>query len=372
MKRLHAITLSLILPALLLTACMTNRNRENAVNTATDTTSSNGVVEIDQGAGSGNSDNKMGANLNIVCTIFPQYDWVRQILGEDIEEHELTLLLNNRVDLHSYQPSVDDIVRISTCDLFIFVGGDSDGWVANVLRNEHNPDMIVINLMDILGEDVKADESVLDDDDEHDHHDHDDDDDDDDDDDEHDHENDEHVWLSLKNAILFCNVITDALSSLNAEKDEVYRNNSSAYINRLSTLDANYHSALDMAPIRTLVFADRFPFRYLLDDYGINYYAAFSGCSAETEASFSTIISLSEKVNEYELHTIMVTESADRSIANTVISNTNEKNQQILMLDAMQSVTANDIQNGTTYILVMESNLEVLRAALGGDTRWSS
>jgi len=306
--------------------------------------------------------------ISVVSTTFPQYDWVRQILGEYADNFELALLLDNRVDLHSYQPSVDDIVRISTCDLFIYVGGQSDGWVESALRQATNPDMIVINLMDLLGDDVKAEEIIegMEHDDDHGHGDEHGDghDDDHDDDDHHECELDEHVWLSLKNAEIFCSAIAEALSSLNAGDAEEYRGNLAAYLEKLSALDAEYRAAASGASVKTLLFGDRFPFRYLSDDYGLSYHAAFPGCSAETEASFHTIVFLAGKVDELSLKNVMVTESANQSIAQTIINNTRSKDQQILVLDSMQSVTANDIQDGASYLSIMEGNLLVLKEAL--------
>ena len=328
-----------------------------------------------------------GESLNIVSTIFPQYDWVREILGDKAENMDLTLLISTAVDLHSFQPSVSDIVAMSTADLFIYVGGASDDWVEDVLRHSTNPDMITIDLMEVLGDGAKLDEIIegmqhdrddceLDDeddcdDDSHDHghsrdHDHDDDDHDDDHDHSHDHhdEFDEHVWLSLRNAVIFCHAIAEALSTLDPVNADVYAANLAAYTEKLMALDAEYTAALQNLENRTLLFADRFPFRYLVDDYDLSYYAAFTGCSAETEASFSTIIFLAGKVDELGLDVVMVTESGNRAIAETVISNTESGDQRILELDSMQSVTAIDVQNGVTFLSIMESNLNVLREAL--------
>ena len=336
-------------------------------------------------------------SLSIVSTIFPQYDWVRQILGDKADNMDLTLVINNRIDLHNFQPSVSDIVNISTSDLFIYVGGESDGWVEDALKQSVNPNMVVINLLELLGDSVKFEEIIegmdhdhCDDDDcddeTHDHshshdscsadshddcdddtHDHDHDHSDHDDHDDHVHhhgEIDEHVWLSLRNAVIFCNAITDALSTLDPDNAEVYRANMIAYLEILAALDTEYRTVVDAASVATLLFADRFPFRYLVDDYGLRYYAAFPGCSAETEASFSTIIFLAGKVDELELRNVMVTESADDSIARTIISNTETGNQQILVLDSMQSANSTDWQNGITFLSIMESNLDVLRQAL--------
>ena len=299
--------------------------------------------------------------IGIVCTIFPQYDWVRQILGEERDDVELTLLLDNKVDLHSYQPSIADMVKISDCDLFIFVGGESDGWVDDALAQAVNQDMRVLNLLDILGESAKIEEMTegmeaeqfdsykedaggreADEDTAY----------------------DEHVWLSLKNARLLCSAIADALSSLDADNAERYRNNRAVYLEKLSLLDSAYQGAVNAAPVKTLLFGDRFPFRYLTEDYGLAYYAAFAGCSAETEASFETIAFLAEKIDTLGLKHIMVTESSDKRIAETIIRESKDSNRQILVLDSLQSVALGDIANGATYLSLMESNLRVLEEAL--------
>ena len=291
-----------------------------------------------------------GNSINVICTTFPQYDWVRQILGGRADHVNLTLLLNNKIDLHNYQPSVDDIVKISSCDLFVYIGGESDGWVGAVLKNAINEDMIILNLVDMLGDSAKEEELLegmegeAEENNEADY--------------------DEHVWLSIKNTTILCPIIADALSSLDAGNAAEYQKNLIAYIEKLQALDAEYQAATNMASVKTLLFGDRFPFRYMMDDYGLTPYAAFSGCSAETEASFDTVIFLAKKADELNLNYVMVTESSDQSIARTISSNTSSKNQKILVLNAMQSVTTSDVQNGATYLSIMESNLEVLKEAL--------
>jgi len=172
------------------------------------------------------------------------------------------------------------------------------------------------------------------------------------------------VWLSLRNAVLFCNAITNALAELDSENADFYRANLAAYLEKLAALDDEFGAVVADAATGTLLFADRFPFRYLVSDYGLDYYAAFPGCSAETEASFSTIIFLAGKADELNLRFIMVTESADKGIAETIINSTTSGDQQILVLDSMQSANSDDWQNGITYLSIMESNLAVLREAL--------
>ncbi len=311
-----------------------------------------------------------GKKLKIVATIFPEYDWVRQILGDEAKNAELTLLLDNGVDLHSYQPTADDIAKISECDLFIYVGGESDGWVKDALKEGKNPDRKVINLLEALGNNTKEEEVVEGMQAE-----------------EEEHEStaagesaaagesseaeeeegpeyDEHVWLSLRNARELCDTIAEDLKSLDSAHASVYDANLKKYEGELDALDQQYQQAVNAAGNKTLLFGDRFPFRYLVDDYGIKYYAAFVGCSAETEASFETVSFLAKKMDELGLKHVMTIEGPDKKIAATVIENTKDKNQDVLALNSMQSVTTKDIEGGETYLGVMQQNLEVLKKAL--------
>ena len=314
------------------------------------------------GCGKQNDTNKTD-KLSIVTTIFPEYDWVREILGDKADNAEITMLLDNGVDLHSYQPTADDIVKISDCDLFIYVGGESDGWVEDALRNAANRNMKVINLLEVLGDSVKTEEIVEGMQEEHEHEDahaH-------DDAEEHEHEEeaDEHVWLSLKNAQMMVRVISKALQELDPDNKDIYAANADAYVKKLSALDAEYQAAVDAASNKTILFGDRFPFRYLVDDYGLRYYAAFVGCSAETEAGFETISFLAKRVDEWKLPCVLTIEGAQHKIAETIVRNTTTKNQKVLTMDSMQSTTTQDVKNGTTYLSVMEKNLSVLKEALG-------
>ena len=313
------------------------------------------------GCGKQNDTNKTD-KLSIVTTIFPEYDWVREILGDKADNAEITMLLDNGVDLHSYQPTADDIVKISDCDLFIYVGGESDGWVGDALRNAANRNMKVINLLEVLGDSVKTEEIVEGMQEEHEHEDahaH-------DDAEEHEHEEeaDEHVWLSLKNAKMLVRVISKALQELDPDNKDIYAANADAYVKKLSALDADYQAAVDAASNKTILFGDRFPFRYLVDDYGLRYYAAFVGCSAETEAGFETISFLAKRVDEWKLPCVLTIEGAQHKIAETIVQNTTTKNQKVLTMDSMQSTTTQDVKNGTTYFSVMEKNLSVLKEAL--------
>ncbi len=301
-------------------------------------------------AGCGTAAPESHGDIKVVTTIFPIYDWVREVAKDDVDIN-LDLLLDNGVDLHSYQPTAKDIMDISDCDIFIYVGGESDEWVDDTLAQSDNKNMTVLDLMDILGDKAKEEEvkeGMQEDDHEH----------------EEGPEYDEHVWLSLKNTSLFVDKIAEALSKADPQHAEVFKANAASYQEKLSALDTQYQQAVDSASVKTLLFGDRFPFRYLTDDYGLDYYAAFVGCSAESEASFETISFLSGKVDELNLKSIMQIETSDGSIAKTVKDNTKTKDQQILTLDSIQNVTSDRIQAGETYLSVMESNLTVLKQAL--------
>lgn len=507
MKKYLSIILMAVMALVCLSAC--SNKTTNAGKTSAD-----GVAEDKQ--------------LHIVTTIFPEYDWVKEILGDQVSNAEITMLLDNGVDLHSYQPTAEDIMKISNSDLFIYVGGESDEWVEGALQGAVNKDMKVINLMDVLSDTVKAEEAMpgMQAEEDHDHgyshfadsdvrdrslsdwagdwqsvylyledgtldgvmerkaesgdktaeeyrayyekgyktedenivingedntikfvkngvsaeavyqykgyqiydyesgsrgvryffeatsgdgdapkyvqfsdhgiapgkaehfhiyfgndgfdalseemenwptyypsdmtgdeiademleH--------------EEKEYDEHVWLSLKNAKVLCTAIADELSELNPDNAELYKKNLDAYVEKLSNLDKEYQQTVDTSERNTLLFGDRFPFRYLVDDYGLSYYAAFAGCSAETEASFETITFLAGKVDELGLHNALTIEKSDQKIAQTIIKNTKEKNQKILTMDSMQSTTSENVSDGATYLSIMENNLEILKEAL--------
>ncbi|MBP5601522.1 MAG: zinc ABC transporter substrate-binding protein [Treponema sp.] len=325
--------------------------------------------------------NKASGKLQVVTTIFPEYDWTREILGKNPGKVELTLLLGNGVDLHSYQPSIQDIAKIATADIFIYVGGESDGWVDDALKNATNKNMKVINLLETLGDKVKEEElkEGMQEEEEEEHHHDGDHHDDDDDHEEEDHEEeghhhhhddeeeveyDEHVWLSLRNAKILSAEIAAALCEKDAANAASYKANLAAYTAKLDALDAQYAAVVKAGTRNTILFGDRFPFRYLVDDYGLDYFAAFVGCSAETEASFETIIFLSKKVDELDLNSVCKIESGDGKIARTIIQNSKSKNAKVLTLDSIQSTTKKQADSGASYLKIMQDNLKVLEEAL--------
>ena len=292
--------------------------------------------------------------LRIVTTIFPIYDWVRSIAGDDTAD--VTMLLDSGADLHNFQPAAADIIEITNCDLFIYVGGESDEWVEDILNSTDGKDVPVLNLMETLGEQAKEEELAegMEAEEEEEEA----------EDADAGPEYDEHVWLSVRNAQLFVREIADRLAALDTAHSALYGSNADAYIEKLAALDSAYREAVDNAAVKTLVFGDRFPFRYLTDDYGLQYYAAFIGCSAETEASFATISFLAGKVDELGLRYVLTLEGTNHKIAETVIRTTAGKDQTVLSMDSMQSVTSGDLQSGISYLGIMESNLSVLKQAL--------
>ena len=285
--------------------------------------------------------------IKVVCTIFPQYDWIRNII-KDTEGVSLSLIVQSGSDMHSYQPTVKDCAEIASADIFVQVGGQSDAWADEFISNSAKEGVQVISLLELLGDDAL----------ELSHNEH----------KEHAHGDecvkDEHVWLSLKNAVLFCNAVCEALCRADPDNAEKYRDNNSTYTYALDMLNSKYEALSQSSENKFLLFADRFPFGYMTRDYGIDYYAAFEGCSAESEAGFETVLALAQALDERELDSLMILEGSDDKLARTVIENSSRKNCKIIVLNSMQSVSRADIDNGQTYLKIMESNYHALEGAL--------
>ena len=365
---------------LFLTGCATS----NSTNSSTSASVEASSESLDQGSSVSEDTKDPNKKISIVTTIFPEYDWVREIVGNHADKFEITYLMNKGVDLHSYQASAEDIAKVSSADLFIYVGGESDTWAEDAIAEATNKDMKVINLLNSLGSDVKEEEVVegMAAEDEHDHdhseeakdHDHSEEAKDHDhskEDKDHDHakegeevEYDEHVWLSLKNAQKLVMDIEADIESLDPDNAADYAANAKAYVQKLDELDKEYQKAVDESSVKYILVGDRFPFRYLVDDYGLKYSAAFVGCSAETEASFDTITFLAGKLDELGLKNVVTIENSNQKIAKTIIENTKNKDQGLLVLNSLQSVSQKDIDGGLTYLSVMKDNLEVLKKAL--------
>ena len=288
--------------------------------------------------------------IKIVTTTFPAYDWAREI-SKGVDDVSVLLLNDTGADLHSYQATTDDVMNILSSDIFVYVGGQSDKWAMDAVSSLENGDIAVINLLEVLGDRaqfLKENEEMA-----------------------HNHSHtdkgkypDEHVWLSLKNAEIFCEKIENALETKDEKNKPIYEENLKAFLAQLDTLDKEYEKASSNSEKKSLVFGDRFPFLYLTKDYDLSYYAAFLGCSAESEASFDIITYLSKKLDDLSLNSILTIEKSDKKIAETIRENTKTKDAEILTLNSMQSVSREEIEAGATYISIMKENLETLKKAL--------
>lgn len=330
MKRSLAILMSAVMLLTLLCACSAQKEEKSGSSLSAESS-----AQTDEEA------------LSVVCSIFPQYDFCREIMGKDAN---IELLLKSKVDMHNYKPSAEDILKIKNCDLFIDIGGESDEWAKDVVASADNSKLSVLSLIDLVeAKEEETLEGMEEEDHEH------------DEDEEHESEKDEHVWTSLKNAQIIVRAITERLCSLDAKNSAEYKKNADSYIEKLAALEKQYAETISTAKRNTLVFADRFPFRYLADDYSLECFAAFSGCSAETQASFETVAFLAEKVKEKNLPYVLVIDGSDGSVAQTVASQSGAK---IMTLDSCQSVSEDESKEGKSYLSVMQKNLDVLKEVL--------
>lgn len=286
--------------------------------------------------------------ITVVTTVFPLYDWTSELL-DGVDGVGVEWLLDSGVDVHSYQPTVDDMVKIKNADLFLFVGGESEAWVDDVL--EGNRTTRKLGMLDLLG-DLTIKEGHLGSNHEHEEG------------EDHDHAVDEHAWLSVRRAKMTCKGIANRLADLIPSQADKINANYEAYMDKLDALDQKYDSELGKISNKTVVFGDRFPFAYLFSDYGIAWDAAFSGCSAESEASFETIARLASSLDEHGLNFVLKIDGSTHKIAESVIAASKNKDAQTLTLNSLQSVKRSDLGK-VSYLSVMESNLTVLLTAMG-------
>jgi len=288
-----------------------------------------------------------GSKIDILCSIFPIYDVVDNLVSES-DSVSLSLLCESSSDMHSYQLTASDIVKIKKCDIFIYVGGPSDSMIKNTLK-ELKSDTLRIDLFELL------DGHLLEAGGDHTH-------------DDHTHTEsciyDEHIWLSLRNMIIVASSVKDKICQKDPDNKTIYEANCQRYCDILAALDKEFQTIINAAPHKELVVADRFPFRYLFHDYGIECFSAFPGCSAESDASFSTVISLANKLNDLELSCVIIIDSSDNSLAKAVITASGKKDTKILTLDSMQSYGKKALKSEINYVDIMRANLEVLKSAL--------
>lgn len=294
------------------------------------------------------------AGNEVVCTSFAAYDWVREILGET-ETLRARLLIADGSDLHSYQPTVADKVTLTEAALVVCIGGESDRWAAEMADGVRTVRLSELHGITLREADTEAEEHGHASGHVHDAH-----------ESGHDHEHsafDEHLWLSPKNASVALLALCAELSALDGEHRAIYEKNAAAYCDALGALDAAFASAVENAPRRELLVADRFPFVYLTAEYGLVHCAAFSGCSTESQASFETVVRLAKQADEWGVSHLIVIEGSDRRLATSVIAATKDQSMTVLALDSMQAVSAARAAT-VTYLSVMEQNLQIIRAAL--------
>ena len=358
MKKYIGIGLSILVAIMMVLGCAKKESTGSS-----EAESGSSVTESSSVAESNSEETK---KLSIVTTIFPAYDWVKQVVGDN-KNVEISFLIDKGVDLHSYQASAADIAKITDSDLFVYVGGDSDDWAEDIIKE--NPNLNYINMVDSIGEAALAEELVegMQDEEEHDHegeeHAH--------EEGEHAHEEgehedgeeeiDEHVWLSIKNAETIVSAIEAKLAEIDPDNKAEYEKNANDYLAKLDELDKEYKDTLSSIQNKTIIVGDRFPFRYLVNEYGINYYAAFKGCDAGSEASFETVKFLANKMDELNMTDIFIIDGSKGDLAKTIVDNTKDKNAKVLVLDSMQSTKSSD---NASYLDIMKKNLEVLKEVL--------
>ena len=351
MKKYIGIGLSILVAIMMVLGCAKKESTGSS-----EAESGSSVTESSSVAESNSEETK---KLSIVTTIFPAYDWVKQVVGDN-KNVEISFLIDTGVDLHSYQASAADIAKITDSDLFVYVGGESDDWAEDIIKE--NPNLKYINMVDSIGEAALAEELVegMQDEEEHDNE-----------SEEHaneegEHEEgeeeiDEHVWLSIKNAETIVSAIEAKLAEIDPDNKAEYEKNANDYLAKLDELDKEYKDTLSSIQNKTIIVGDRFPFRYLVNEYGIKYYAAFKGCDAGSEASFETVKFLANKMDELNMTDIFIIDGSKGDLAKTIVDNTKDKNAKVLVLDSMQSTKSSD---NASYLDIMKKNLEVLKEVL--------
>ena len=295
-----------------------------------------------------------GEGLNIVCTVFPAYDFAREIAGE---KANVVLLVPPGSEAHSFEPTPQDIIRIENCDLLLCNGGESEAWLEELLegREKEIPSLVMMDCVETLEEETKEGMQGVSHDHEHEEHEehegH-----------EHEEEYDEHVWTSPVNAELIVSALCERLCEIDPENSGFYRANGERYVSALQELDTALRTTVENGKFDTLIFADRFPVRYFVEEYGLDYYAAFPGCADDTEPSAKTVAFLIDKVRDEGIPAVMFIEFSNEKMADVICEDTGcEK----LLFHSCHSVSAEQLKNGVSYLELMRANVESLKEALG-------
>lgn len=287
-------------------------------------------------SGYSNSDS---GKLKIISTVFPPYDLARQIAGDNAE---ISILLPPGSEIHNYEPSAKDMIAIRNCDIFLYIGGENEQWAEKLINSNDTENVTAVKLIDYVP-------TLSEDEDDHDH--------------DHEHETDEHIWTSPKNAQLMLSAVYDAICKVDPSDKQTYTKNKDAYAKQLSDLDNAYRSAVDNAKNKTIVLADKFPFRYLAHEYGLEFSAAFAACSDESEPGVSTMIKLTKTIKENNIPAVYYLEFSSTKIADTLCDETGATK---LMLHSCHNVSKQDIENNISYVDLMKQNLENLKLTFNG------
>ena len=288
------------------------------------------------------ADNKDSQKLKIISTVFPPYDLARQIAGDNAD---ISILLPPGSESHTYEPTAKEIIEIQNCDIFLYIGGENEQWAEKIISSNKSDSVKTVKLIDC----VKTLEEAELHEEEH--------------EEEHSHETDEHIWTSPKNEQLMLTAVYDAICEADPENKAVYTKNKDSYNEQLNELDKAYKEAVGNAKNKTIIMADKFPFRYLAEEYGLDFYAAFSSCSDESEPSAAAMTSLISKIKELKIPVVYYLEFSSTKVADTLCS---ETGASLLMLHSCHNVSKEDLDKGITYVELMKQNLENLKTALNG------
>lgn len=288
------------------------------------------------------TDNRDSGKLKIISTVFPPYDLAKQIAGDNAD---ISILLPPGSESHTYEPTAKEILEIQNCDIFLYIGGENEQWAEKIISSNKSDSVKTVKLIDCVKTLEEADLH------EEEHH------------EEHSHEADEHIWTSPKNEQLMLTAVYDAICEADPENKAVYTKNKDSYNEQLSELDKAYKEAIDNAKNKTIIIADKFPFRYLAEEYGLDCYAAFSSCSDESEPSAAAMTSLISKIKELKIPIVYYLEFSSTKVADTLCSETGASS---LMLHSCHNVSKEDLEKGISYVDLMKQNLENLKTALNG------
>lgn len=288
------------------------------------------------------TDNRDSEKLKIISTVFPPYDLAKQIAGDNAD---ISILLPPGSESHTYEPTAKEILEIQNCDIFLYIGGENEQWAEKIISSNKSDSVKTVKLIDCVKTLEEADLH------EEEHH------------EEHSHEADEHIWTSPKNEQLMLTAVYDAICEADPENKAVYTKNKDSYNEQLSELDKAYKEAIDNAKNKTIIIADKFPFRYLAEEYGLDCYAAFSSCSDESEPSAAAMTSLISKIKEQNIPVVYYLEFSSTKVADTLCSETGASS---LMLHSCHNVSKEDLEKGISYVDLMNQNLENLKTALNG------